>query len=234
MEQRPESGEAAAETARDAASDTAGEPAAGPGWRSQLRWRTISWVVVSAAILGTIAIQWYLAARSSNNGVGSLIDSGPNDADAPQPIGGSVPQQPLPVLGSDTTLTLTELRGSPVVINVWASTCAPCKAEMPAFERVFQDVQKAKPVPGTPGAVRFVGIDSGESPKDGLLMVERTGVTYTNVSDPQQAATRQLGVAALPGTIFIDRSGTIRYAHAGAMSEDDLRAALRDHLGVDT
>lgn len=236
MEQRTDSTEGDA-TSSLAPSDQPGHrdgPSAEREWRSRLRWRTISWVVVSAAIFGTIAIQWYLAERNSGSGIGALIGESGDDADTPQPIGGAVPTGALPVLGSSSTVTLSELRGSPVVVNVWASTCAPCKAEMPAFQRVFADVRKLKPQQGEPGAVRFVGIDSGEAPEDGLAMIARTGVTYTNVSDPKQVATRQLGVAALPGTIFIDKDGSIRYAHAGAMSEEDLRQALRDHLGVDT
>lgn len=110
--------------------------------------------------------------------------------------GGPAPEFQLPVLGGGT-LSSQELKGSPVVINFWASWCVPCRQEAPLLEATFKQYQ-AK-------GVRFVGVDYNDLESDALSFVKQFGITYPSVRDPDGTLVKQFGVRGVPETFFIDR-----------------------------
>ena len=120
---------------------------------------------------------------------------------------------------------LAGLRGSPVVVNKWASWCEPCRAEFAAFQRasVAQGRQ-----------VAFVGIDSGESsPKDALSFLRAFPVSYPSYYDQSgQAGAAITDSSFTPVTVFYDRAGR-EYIHQGpypsaAKLEQDVRRYALD------
>src|SRR6266508_4814410 len=116
-----------------------------------------------------------------------------------------------------------DLRGRPLVLNVWASWCGPCRTEMPAFQQVYL---KAK------DKVGFLGLDYLAVEAAARRFVAQTGVTYRLAADPKGTAGAKLGVASLPATLFIAADGTLRGRHPGAMTATQLRAAIRRYLEV--
>ncbi len=116
-----------------------------------------------------------------------------------------------------------DLGGRPLVLNVWASWCGPCRTEMPAFQQVYLQAS---------GRVGFVGLDYLDVEAAARRLVARTGVTYPLASDPKGQAGARLGVASLPATLFIGADGTVRGRHPGAMTATQLRAAIRRYLEV--
>jgi cytochrome c biogenesis protein CcmG/thiol:disulfide interchange protein DsbE len=124
--------------------------------------------------------------------------------------------------GSETNLAA--LRGSPVVLNFWASTCAPCIDEMPAFERVSQAYA---------GRVRFVGLAVHDPEASARNMARRTGVTYSLGFDPQGRIARAFGATGLPATILLGPDGGV-VRHVGAtLSGDELTGLIeRELLGA--
>jgi cytochrome c biogenesis protein CcmG/thiol:disulfide interchange protein DsbE len=116
-----------------------------------------------------------------------------------------------------------DLRGRPLVLNVWASWCGPCRKEMPAFQQVYL---KAK------DKVGFLGLDYLDVADAARRFAAQTGVTYPLAADPKGQAGAKLGVAALPTTLFIGADGTLRGRHPGAMTATQLRAAIRNYLEV--
>jgi cytochrome c biogenesis protein CcmG/thiol:disulfide interchange protein DsbE len=120
--------------------------------------------------------------------------------------------------------SLGELIGTrPVVLNFFASWCAPCIVEMPGFEAVHQSVGDQ---------VTVVGMAYQDSPEDALDTVAQTGVTYPTYADPEGSALTYFGGLSMPSTVFIDASGQVVDVVSGALSESELRGKITDLLGV--
>ena len=110
--------------------------------------------------------------------------------------------------------------GRPLVINFFAESCAPCVAEMPAFESVFQRVS---------ARVDFVGISEDATAAAGRRIVEATGITYPSVWDADGTAFAQFEAFGMPTTVFVTATGSVADVHTGALSEDTL-ATMIDEL----
>lgn len=110
---------------------------------------------------------------------------------------------------------------TPVLINFWSSTCAPCITEMPALEAAQQ---------AHVGEITVIGIDHLEVPELGQDMIRRTGVTYEVGRDPKGTLLRSLGGNALPFSVLVGADGVILAVHAGQLDaagiEDFIAPAL--------
>jgi cytochrome c biogenesis protein CcmG, thiol:disulfide interchange protein DsbE len=136
----------------------------------------------------------------------------------------SVAEVRLGALDGGPDHSLGELIGTkPVVLNFFASWCAPCITEMPGFEAVHQSVGDQ---------VTVVGMAYQDSPEHALDTVARTGVTYPTYGDPEGSALTYFGGLTMPSTVFIDASGEVVDVVPGAMSENELRGKINDLLGV--
>lgn len=114
--------------------------------------------------------------------------AGPSDA-------GAAPEFELPLLNAEGSLTSEELRGSPVIINFFASWCIPCREEAPLLEETFERYQDR-------GLV-LVGVSIRDAAPDARDFVEEFGITYPIVHDPQEVLAKKVGVLGLPETYFI-------------------------------
>jgi thiol-disulfide isomerase/thioredoxin len=117
-----------------------------------------------------------------------------------------------------------DLRGRPLVLNVWASWCIPCRTEMPAFQSVYLRAR---------GAVGFLGVDYLDEVDAARRLAADTGVTYPLAADPKGTQVAKLGVTALPTTLFFSADGVLRGRRFGALDADRLRAAIRSYLGLE-
>lgn len=118
------------------------------------------------------------------------------------------------------------LRGTPIVLNFYASWCAVCDRELPDFERVSQQLD---------GAVQVIGVNPQSNDTDGAqaAMIERNGVTYPTIPDPQDELLRQFNTTGgLPTTVFIDADGVVRKVHNGLLAEQLLLEEIATSLGV--
>lgn len=114
---------------------------------------------------------------------------------------------------SDFDARLAQLRGLPVVVNKWASWCAPCRGEFPVFQRAVL-------APSIGNKVAFLGLDGQDNDGDARKFLAKFPVSYPSYRDPdiKIASTIQAGVA-FPTTIFFDRNGKVVYAHPGPYSK---------------
>lgn len=119
-----------------------------------------------------------------------------------------------PLNGEGDALDLGHVSG-PAVINLWATWCAPCRRELPAF----QEVSAERP------DVEFIGVDIGEDPQASREFLARLGVTFPQYRDPNAELTDALGVASLPVTVFVDATGAVT-THLGPIASEDLEKAL--------
>ena len=112
---------------------------------------------------------------------------------------------------------------TPLLINVWASTCVPCRQEMPALQALADDLS---------GSLMVVGLDPLDTADEVAAFAADTGVTYPLYRDPDGVVQVQFGIDQLPTTLLVRADGTIAAVHVGALSGDELRRLVRDELGV--
>ena len=113
----------------------------------------------------------------------------------------TVPDFELPLLLTDDVLSSESLRGHPVVLNFWASWCAPCREEAPLLEQTYQRFRDQ--------GVRFVGVNIRDQEPNARRFVEDFGITFPVVRDEDQELARGLDVYGLPQTFFIDADGRL-------------------------
>lgn len=109
-----------------------------------------------------------------------------------------------------------QLRGTPVVVNLWASWCVPCKAEMPRL---------ATAATRHPG-VQFVGVDTLDSREGAEAFIAEFSVPFPSLFDPEGAVRTELEGFGLPVTVFFDADGEQFAKVEGELSQSDLDEAL--------
>lgn len=118
--------------------------------------------------------------------------------------------------------SLSDHRGKVVVVNVWASWCAPCRAEAPGLERVASSTRSQ--------GVQFVGVDVKDQPDAARAFVHRFGLGYPSISDqPGRIPLLFHGTlppAAIPSTLVIDRQGRVAARGLGGLTEAELRKVV--------
>jgi len=133
------------------------------------------------------------------------------------------PDLTLKTLGG-TDFTLSKQLGKVVVMNVWASWCAPCRAEAPALQDVWEKSNQKK--------VQFVGLDTRDSNTSAQNFVDRYGITYPQAIDTQaqvQLLFRDtLPAQAIPSTLIVDAKGNVAARILGATTEAALRSVIDD------
>ncbi len=116
--------------------------------------------------------------------------------------------------GRNTTLKeLVSEKNQPLVVNFWATWCAPCLEELPMFESVHNRIGHE---------VTFLGINVSDSPTKANEMIADAGISYQMGRDPEGNFLVGLGIVGLPATVFIDSEGTIVDVHMGQISDADL------------
>ena len=105
----------------------------------------------------------------------------------------------------------------PMVVNVWASWCAPCRREVPLLQNAWSKHRSA---------VQFVGIDFRDKPPDAATFAHDKGMTYPSGIDPRGTAQKSLHIMGVPDTFFIDASGHIVYERIGELNADQLHKGL--------
>jgi cytochrome c biogenesis protein CcmG, thiol:disulfide interchange protein DsbE len=126
----------------------------------------------------------------------------------------------LPGEGKRLRRELRRLRGRPVVVNIWAAWCGPCREELPVFQEVSVDY-------GT--RVAFLGVDLRDERAAAERLLRRFPVSYPSVEDPDGRLFQDLGLQGVPSTLFYDaRGGEPAFVHQGPYYERaDLEADLR-------
>lgn len=105
---------------------------------------------------------------------------------------------------------LRTLRGHPVVVNKWASWCAPCRAEFPFLQRVSVAYGRR---------VAFVGLNSGDAVPAAQRFLRAAPVSYPSYEDPKEKIARAIGAPlGYPITQYYSRTGELVFSHSGGYS----------------
>ncbi len=170
----------------------------------------------------------YLSTRPiGNTSSGAVSAGGPAQGEGPQ-AGKAAPNFKLKDPGGKT-VELQQFRGKPVLLNFWATWCAPCKEEMPELEQLYRQYKDQGLV------VLGVSVDDSSSAKQvpALLKEGNPSVgsyTFPVALDEKQEVTRQYKLFGVPSSFFIDRDGVIRAVQPRVMSREMMLDGLRTIL----
>lgn len=181
-------------------------------FKNSRRWFIFTFVVL---VLGII---WTFASRSPVN---AAISGAP----PPSPREGfTAPDFTLDLLGGGQ-VTLSALRGKVVLVNLWATWCPPCRAEMPAIEKVYQSF---KPQGLEVLAVNMTNQDSETA---AAAFIQEFGLTFPIPLDRNGDVGARYVLRGLPSSFFIDRKGIIRSVVVGGpMSEALIQSKVEELL----
>ena len=135
-----------------------------------------------------------------------------------------LPAITLACLGGGPDVNLSHLRG-PLVINLFAQWCGPCREEMPYYQELHRKAA---------GQVKVLGLDwEDPQPAKALALANQTGVTYALVADPSGETRVPFRIRGLPGVIFVDKHGNVTDQEFTVItSYGQLRTLVKEHLGV--
>jgi len=157
-------------------------------------------------------------------GIAALACGG-NGEFRPLQVGDAAPAYAAQTVAGDT-VTLGALRGHPVLLNVWATWCIPCRTEMPAMQQLHSAFADS--------GLKVIGVsvDEAGSDADVRQFIATSGITFTVARDPDKRVSRVFRTLGVPETFLIDRRGRIakrwigEFDPAGAAA----KAAVRDVL----
>jgi len=165
------------------------------------------------------------AALARQKKAARIADCPPSDPTV-VPIGGGLPDLRLACLGGGRTVRLAGLRGRPMLINVWAQWCEPCREEAPHLSEVANHNHSK---------LLVLGIDYADPRPDyALEFAQLSAWRYPQLVDSEKTIEGPLQLSAgAPQTFFVTAEGRIAYRHAGPFSSaDQIRTLLRQQLGV--
>lgn len=140
---------------------------------------------------------------------------------------GSLTGRQAPSFPADTlsggTSSLSAYRGKVVVMNLWASWCPPCRAEMPDLQRLYASYAGRNVV--------VLGVDEGESAQRAGAFAQSLAIRYPILIDKQQQYGRVYAALGLPTTIIIDQRGTVVRGFDGPLAYQQMEGAITPLLG---
>jgi cytochrome c biogenesis protein CcmG, thiol:disulfide interchange protein DsbE len=171
--------------------------------------RSMGWHLAGLGLAGLVAI--------------SACGERAHEAEAPE-----APEYRSVTIHGDS-VDLADLRGDVVLLNVWATWCAPCRVEIPELQALHEEHADR--------GLRVVGVtvDSRNAIADVHAFIEEFGMTYDVWVDPDHRVLDRFGAAGVPITVLIDREGRVAWRHLGMFQREDPRlvTALQNALGDD-
>lgn len=155
---------------------------------------------------------------------GAQLDPCPASDPTVAPRADGLPDLTLACLGKGEPVRLAGVRGKPMVVNVWASWCGPCKEELPMMGEFYR---------ANSASVSFLGIDLADDRVAALAMAGRTKMTFPSVQDPNSQVRAGLRVVGVPTTLFVRPDGTIAGRAGVVSSRQELAGLVNQYLGVD-
>jgi thiol-disulfide isomerase/thioredoxin len=126
----------------------------------------------------------------------------------PDWVGKSAPDFTLKTIDGTSDLSLKDFRGSVVVVDFWASWCAPCRRSLPELASL-----EAR-------GVKVLAVNIDEDRKNGVEFLKRNNINLRALYDGKKAVASRYDVPAMPSALIIDKQGIVRYLHIGYGAED--------------
>ena len=189
-------------------------------WRTAARHKIASGLVALCVVGSLVAIT--LAGSGSAGSAGAARAAGAGAKAAADP---PAPAFSLAALGhSGQHVALSDYAGQPLIVNFFASWCAPCKQETPLLAKFYRTEH---------GKVALVGLDENDEQSSALAFTRAEGVGYPVGFDPEVIAASAYGVAGLPQTFFLNAQHRIVDRVFGAVTQAELNRGMALATGAD-
>ena len=176
-------------------------------------------VVLAVAFIGLLL--WGLTTVAPGTSIDGTLARG---AAAPAPafrlevlrrgdLGARLSQRLAPAL-DDGRISERELRGTPFVLNFWASWCVPCREEAPLLQRTWERARRQ--------GVLFVGLNMQDVREDARAFLDEFDIDFLNIRDPTNSIARSYETRGIPETFFISARGEIVGHVVGVVSRQQL------------
>lgn len=178
------------------------------------------WIVAVVALVALLIGAWFLYDNLKDKFLPDTLSTQPEQDETE----GNSPQMAPDITVYDAqgkAVKLSDMRGKPVVLNLWASWCSPCKQEMPGFQSACEKYD---------GQVQFmmVNLTGQDKREDAKAFLDQTGYTFPVYFDTDDSAAMNYSTGSIPTTIFIDKDGYLVTYAIGAISE----AVLEQGIGM--
>ena len=192
-----------------------------------MRIRLIPLVATLAGLALVALLAYGVTARSPDRSIDQRIAAGKparapgfalSPLPAPLPLAPSAGVSAFRAAAHDGRVELSELRGTPVVLNIWASWCDPCQKEAPTLRRGWATARGQ--------GVLFLGLDTQDTVSDAQAFTEGFKLTYPSVRDKGRDVLARFGATGIPETYFISRRGLVVAHVPGVISLRQLAAGV--------
>jgi cytochrome c biogenesis protein CcmG/thiol:disulfide interchange protein DsbE len=192
------------------------------------RVRRLAYALIGLGLVAVIAIGLTQKKGDVAPNPNQIKSRAPSGAEVRRAFAGSPPaladlhreaNRLLPGGRAELQRKLDELRGHPVVVNLWGSWCGPCRVEFPSFQA--QAVRYGR-------RVAFLGVNAKDNRGEAKAFLRKFPVTYPSVEDPDESVAGRLGSRGYPTTVYYDPRGRQLFVHQGVyLDEADLVADIR-------
>jgi cytochrome c biogenesis protein CcmG, thiol:disulfide interchange protein DsbE len=190
--------------------------------------RRVLYILAPIALVVIVVIGLTQAGGSGNLGDGTNFDlTGAKKqlATAPAPLNGLYSQANTLIGGGESAFDqrIAQLKGTPVIVNKWASWCGPCQAEFPVFQEAALTRGKK---------IAFLGLNSNDKDKAARKFLATRPLPFPSYTDgDSKIATKREIAAGFPMTQFIAKDGSVAFTHTGPYtSEDQLTKDIQRYL----
>jgi peroxiredoxin len=177
------------------------------------------WAPVVIAVLVVVTLTLLLKALLTPAAAGPDSSQTPGPA---APLAGHLAPDATLVDLSGNSIALSSLRGKVVILNFWYAACEPCRLEMPALERYYQEHKGEGLV-----VIGANIVDDAQTTRD---FTKSIGVSYPVFRDPGQRAYNTYQVNKTPSSFIIDRNGVIRLVVVGLLDTSEVHQTVRPLL----
>jgi peroxiredoxin len=175
------------------------------------------WVAIIAVVI-LLGSSWIIFSRNLIGG--DVTDNGAINLE-PAPIAGH-PAPDFELVSVDGEIVrLSDFKGRPVIVNFWATWCAPCRAEFPEFQQAAVD---------NANRLVIIGVNNTAADQSDLIpgFLEEFGITFPIVLDEKGEAVKAYRILGLPTTIFIDSNGIINEVFTGPLNKAYIESKIAE------
>lgn len=186
--------------------------------------RARSWLLLSGLVVVVVLLGLLAASRLGLTEQPSVEQQADQDIAAPD-FQLTVYQgaEALAIDGEEGQFSELFRQNKPVVLNFWAGLCPPCRAEMPAFQQVYDEMGDQ---------FILVGLDIGPfvrlgSREDGRALLQELGITYPAATTFDEGIVNEYQIRGMPTTVFLTPDGEIYDTHTGLLNAESLRSQIQ-------